>query len=326
MTDSQKSDKCKERSVGVELEFGGLTLDRICQIVQQAVGGKIEKESRYVAVIHDTGVGKVKVELDAVLFTEFKLRGMLQGLPIAKDNRELTDIVEDVLASEARSWVPFELVFPPLPFERIEELDAITKALSSEAEGTGTSIYNAFGLHFNPELPQVDAATALRYLRAFLVLFESLKQSHDIDLTRQVSPFITAFPKDYLKLVLNPGYQPDEEQLISDYLDYNATRNRALDMLPLFAHMNEALVRQQLPDEKINARPTLHYRLPDCRIDDPQWTISKEWNIYLKIEELVGNEDELARRVNHAHEEITHPIRALLKRCLHKLRELFGGK
>jgi hypothetical protein len=323
---SNSKDNREARKVGVELEFGGLTLERICEIVQRVVGGEIDQESRYAAVLNDTRMGKIKVELDAVLFTEFKLRGMLQGLPMAKDKRDLTDIVEEALASEARKWVPFELVFPPLPFDRVGELDEISKALSSEAEGTGASIYNAFGLHFNPELPQVDAATALRYLRAFLVLFESLKQAHDIDLTRQMTPFITPFPRAYLKLVLNPGYHPDQEQLIKDYLEHNATRNRALDLLPLFAHMNKDLVRQRLPDEKINSRPTLHYRLPNCRIDDPQWTISKEWHVYLKVEELADNEDELSSRLQHAHYQIANPIRSLLKRWWRAMREFFSGK
>lgn len=326
MSNSSTNTNRESRNVGVELEFGGLTLERICEIVQQEVGGKIEKKSRYAAAIHDTPVGKVKVELDAVLFTEFKLRGMLQGLPIAKDSREFTDIVEEALASGARRWVPFELVFAPLPFDRIGELDTVTKALSAEAEGTGASIYNAFGLHFNPELPQVDASTALRYLRAFLILFESLKESHDIDLTRKMSPFITPFPRDYIKLVLNPNYQPDERQLITDYLKHNATRNRALDLLPLFAHMDEDLVRKHLPKEKINARPTLHYRLPDCRIDDPKWTISKEWHVYLKLEALVNDEAALATRARQIHERLTHPIKSLLKRWWSKFRELFRGK
>jgi hypothetical protein len=313
------------RKVGVEIEFGGLELKQICQLVENAVGGQVEHKSQYTAVIHDTQVGKVKVELDAVLFNEFKLRGMLRGLPVAKDQRELTDLVEKALASEARRWVPFELVFEPLAFDRIGELKAITRALSVEAEGTGASVYNAFGLHFNPDLPALDAATVLRYLRAFLVLYESLKKSHAIDLTRQMSPFITAFPDAYTKLVLDPRYLPDTTQLIEDYLEHNATRNRALDMLPLFAHIDEDLVRQQLPDEKINARPTLHYRLPDCRVDDSEWTILKEWEVYLELEQLVADEQELSRRVDQMYQQLKHPLRAFFNKVWLAVRKFFNG-
>lgn len=323
MPKDDKSSNREPRKVGVELEFGGLTLERICELVKQEVGGDLEMKSRYTAAINDTSLGKVKVELDAVLFSEFKLRGMLQGLPIVKDKRELTDVVEEALATKARRWVPFELVFAPLPFERIPELDIVRKALAGEAEGTGVSIYNAFGLHFNPELPQRDAATVLRYLRAFLVLSESLKQWHDIDRTRHVTPFMDPFPRSYVKRVLNPDYQPDQRQLIEDYLDDNATRNRPLDLLPLFAHLDEDLVRQRLPDEKINARPTLHYRLPNCRIDDPQWSIAREWEIYLKMEALADNEEELATSMQRAYEQQTHPMKSMIKRWGRAMRRLF---
>ncbi len=314
------------RKVGVELEFGGLDLERICEIVQEAVGGKVKRESRYAAIVHDTKVGEIKVKLDTSLFSEFKLRGMLRGLPITKDKHELTEVIEEALASEAKRWVPFELAFEPVVFDRIGELDAVTEVLSREAEGTGTGIFNAFALHFNPELPQVDVATVLCYLRAFLVLYESLKASHEIDMTRRITPFITPFPRDYLKLVLDPTYEPDEAQLISDYLKFNPTRNRALDLLPLFAHMNEKLVRRKLPSEKINARPTLHYRLPNSRVDDREWSISREWQVYLEIENLVNDANDLARRVRAVQDQKTHPIRAWIERCVHKLREFFSGR
>ncbi|TVP77083.1 MAG: hypothetical protein EA353_11070 [Puniceicoccaceae bacterium] len=326
MDQNQAQQTVKTRQVGVELEFGGLTLERICQLVQQSVGGELELKSRYTASLHHTQVGQIKVELDAVLFSEFKLRGLLRGLPVAKDQRKLTDLVEEALASEARRWVPFELVFSPLPFDRISEIDVICQALSAEAEGTGASIYNAFGLHFNPELPQVDAATILRYLRAFIILYDSLKKAHNIDMTRQISPFITPFPLKYKKRVLDPNYQPKAEQLITDYLTHNATRNRALDLLPLFAHMNAALVRQHLPKEKINARPTLHYRLPDCRIDDPEWSVSQEWAVYQQIEDLANDPAVLAREVRLAHESIQHPIRSRLKQWARAIWKCFYGR
>jgi hypothetical protein len=33
--------------------------------------------------------------------------------------------------------------------------------------------------------------------------------------------------------------RPDLDTLIDDYLEYNPTRNRALDFLPLFLHLDE---------------------------------------------------------------------------------------
>lgn len=320
MSIHSESTSARRRHVGVELEFGGLTLDRICQLVRQTVGGDLKKVSRYTATLDHTTVGPIKVELDAALFNEFKLRGLLRGLPVAKGHHELTDLVEKALASEARRWVPFELVFSPLSFDRIGELDAICRALSAEAEGTGASICNAFGLHFNPELPDTEPVTILRYLRAFLVLFEDLKKAHRIDRTRQISSFITPFPGKYRKRVLDPSYEPDTDQLIRDYLANNATRNRALDLLPLLAHLNEDLVKQTLPKEKINARPTLHYRLPDCRIDDPDWSITREWKIFCRLDALANNPEKLNQSTRTDFEAMQHPLRARFKRWVQAIR------
>ncbi|OBX33760.1 putative amidoligase enzyme [Halomonas elongata] len=38
--------------------------------------------------------------------------------------------------------------------------------------------------------------------------------------------------------MLDPDYQPDLRTLIDDYLEYNPTRNRELDLLPLFAYLD----------------------------------------------------------------------------------------
>ena len=37
-------------------------------------------------------------------------------------------------------------------------------------------------------------------------------------------------------------------------------------------------MRAVLPNEKINGRPTFHYRLPDARLSDPGWSIAPDWN------------------------------------------------
>jgi hypothetical protein len=75
-----------------------------------------------------------------------------------------------------------------------------------------------------------------------------------------------------------------------DYLERNPTRNRPLDWLPLFAHLNKDLVFEY-PVEKdlIKPRPTLHYRLPSSLIDDPSWSIATEWNKWVIIDDLAAN-------------------------------------
>ena len=78
-----------------------------------------------------------------------------------------------------------------------------------------------------------------------MVLYDWLVDVSDIDVSRKLSAFIDPFPIEYRALVTSPDYAPDLDRLIGDYLDANPTRNRALDMLPMFAHLRrkEVLAR-----------------------------------------------------------------------------------
>ena len=74
-----------------------------------------------------------------------------------------------------------------------------------------------------------------------------------------------------------------------DYLEDNPTRNRALDLMPLFAHLDADLLAEYVDDPRIKARPTLHYRLPDCDIDNPRWHFSTVWNDWVVLEQIVAD-------------------------------------
>lgn len=96
------------------------------------------------------------------------------------------------------------------------------------------------------------------------------------------------------------GYSPDLAALIDDYLAANPTRNRALDMLPLFAHLDEPRVRAAIDDPQIKSRPTYHYRLPDSRVRMPGWNITREWQRWLVVEHVAAD-PELAARIAGAY-------------------------
>jgi hypothetical protein len=80
---------------------------------------------------------------------------------------------------------------------------------------------------------------------------------------------------------------------IDDYLAFNPTRNRDLDLLPLLHYFDETRVRAVLPNEKINGRPTFHYRLPDARLSDPGWSIAPDWNRWVCVERLAADRERL---------------------------------
>lgn len=294
------------RRVGVELELSGLELDQITELVSKVLGGKPVKKSAYEATVKETRLGDVRVEFDALLFREMKIQNFFAEIDNEILDEEDKAALEQALASIASWLVPYELVFPPIPVAQLPELEVVREELGERAQGTGTSVINAFGLHLNTELPDLEVETILSYLRAFLILFDELKASHDIDTTRQLSGFISPFDKRYTMLVLNEKYKPTLTRFIDDYLSANPTRNRPLDLLPLLTYIDEERVRKVLPEEKISRRPAFHYRLPNSSVDEDDWSISREWSIWMKVERLA------------------HDRRTLAKRCRYRLRKLQG--
>ncbi len=297
------------RRLGVELEFSGLDIDRITEIVQQELGGEIDKVSDYEYFIRDTTLGDFGVELD---FAYLKKLGRERDSEVAIDNPD--DLAESLLALLARQVVPYEIVTPPLAMDEVWRLETLFQRLRhAGAKGTRHALANAFGLHLNPEMPDLSAETILCYLRAFLCLFDWLKERSEVDLSRRITPYIDPFEKAYIQLVLAEDYAPDMSQLIDDYLAHNPTRNRALDMLPLFCHIDEPRLRAVVDDDRVKPRPTLHYRLPNCLIDEPDWALVHPWRDWLQIEALACDPQRLDAVCRGYRKYLNKPASGLFK-------------
>lgn len=302
------------RRVGVELELSGLELKQITEHITDVLGGRVLSKSPYEAHIQDTEVGTVRVEFDATLFRELKVRRFFDELDLDILGDPEKESIEKVLATVAAWLVPYEIVFPPLPVAELGKLEKVRARLGVHGQGTTSNVINAFGLHLNPEVPNTNVETVLNYLRAFLILYDELKQVHDIDVARSLSGFISPFEKRYQLLVLNPKYKPTKDQFIDDYLQANPSRNRPLDLLPLLAYMDETKVRQRLPEEKISPRPAFHYRLPNSQIDERGWSISREWEAWLRVERLAADSYQLKKRCLYHMKRLQGPFWYWLKR------------
>lgn len=278
-----------ERRVGVELEFTGLTIERIGEILRHTLGGEIRPHSAYEYTISGTALGDFAVELDYAFLKE---RGRREHEPGLLD--ELEQVSEDVLGALAKRVVPLEIVCPPIAISNLHRLHPMIEALRrAGARGTSGSAIYAFGLHLNPELPDLETDTLLGYIRAFAVAYDWLKRVSEIDISRRVFPYIQPFTKAYVRTVCDPAYTPTRSRLIGDYLAENASRNRALDMLPVFAHIDEARVKAAVADGLVHPRPALHYRLPNCEIEKPGWGLRPTWDHWLVVERLAADRDQL---------------------------------
>jgi hypothetical protein len=286
------------RRIGVEVEFAGVECRPAAEIVAEVTGGKLQEIDRYRYLIEETGQGTYVVELDTQYVHpeeggQAEERVRLESERMA---RALEEGLRTAIGEVTRIYLPVELVCPPVEIAELAWLDRMTERLrAAGALGTRESAIYAFGLQLNPDLPRMDAPTILRYLRAYLLCADWLRRDIGIDLTRRVLPFIQPYPRAYIQRVLDPGYDPDLPQLIDDYLLHNPTRNRDMDLLPLFTFLAPDKVKAVVEDPRLKARPALHYRLPDSRIDDPDWGIVTEWNRWARtVEALADDPDQLA--------------------------------
>lgn len=299
----------KMRRMGVEIEFSGLAIERIVELTQAQFGGVVERVSDYEIFVRNTAVGDFGVELD---FSYLKKLGREKDPDIDVDDLDI--LAESVLALFAKRVVPYEIVSPPVPMNEVWCVESLISRLRlAGARGTRHAVAYAFGLQLNPEMPDLKVGTILAYLRAFLVLFEWLRVRSEVDLARRVTPYIDAFDNDYITLVLAEAYAPDMDQLINDYLQHNPTRNRALDMLPLFTHIDEDRVRAVVNDDRVKARPTLHYRLPNCQIDETDWGLIRPWRDWLQIEALACDSRRLDAACRAYRKYLNNPTAALFK-------------
>lgn len=294
------------RTVGVELEVNGLTLDAMAQRVADTLGLRVRTRGRYERVLEGDPAGDWCVELD---FRLLKQQGRVH-----RDTGSLADELgnwtEDALAWLAESVVPLELVSPPLPLARLPDVERVIVALrSAGAKGTSDRLVNAFGLHLNPQVPGEDTASVLVVLRAFLCLHDWLRARAHVNVARRMTAYIDPYPSEYVQRVIAADYRPDRTALIDDYLRCNPTRNRALDLLPLFAHFDEARVRAAVDDPLIKPRPAFHYRLPNCEIDRPGWGLYPAWNDWVAVERLAADTDALAQCCARYRRFLRRPLR-----------------
>jgi len=269
----------KTRQVGFELEFTGLEVEQTGALLKDVLGGDLQLESIAEMRLRVPELGDFKIELD---WQFLKRRAAAEGV---KPSQWI-----ELLSQSAAIIVPVEIVCPPIALTEMDRLNRLVAALrEAGATGTEDSMLAAYGVHINCEIPDLDAATLLSYLRAFSLLQWWLVDNPAVNFSRKLSPYVDLYPEAYVKLLFS-SQQPDLEQVFDDYLAYNASRNRALDLLPLLAEIDADRVRQAVGDDLIQARPAFHFRLPDCHIEKPEWSLATAWKSWWLVEQLAAQD------------------------------------
>lgn len=289
------------RKAGFELEFGHLDVPGASRAVRSVFGGRIVQDNRFAATVQGTPVGDFRVEMDAMLLKRKEYEPFLREAGLDIDAFDTKKAVEKAILAVASEVVPCEIVTPPVPLDRLDDMERLREILMQKrAEGTFASLLYAFGLHINAEVPNTRpefiTADLLAYLRAFLLLYPLLEERTDVAVTRTISRYVAPFSEEFTHFFLQPDYAPATiSQFTTDYLRLNPSRNRPLDLIPILAWVDEetVLAKAQEP-QLIKKRPAFHYRLPNCLVDQAEWSIGHEWKSWLMVEILANDPGTLA--------------------------------
>lgn len=269
------------RHIGVEIELAGLEEAHLAALLQRRLGGQALCLGEQDWELRGSRLGRLQIYLD------FAARKHLQG-PI-----------KDIGLRLGREVIPVEIVTEPLEFKQFRALDGVLDMLRrAGALGTEASLLYGFGLHLNIEA--VSPREVVRSLLAYALIEPWMRRYHPIELTRATLPFADRYPERLVRALIDLGPQAPIERVIAAYCAATMSRNHGLDMLPLFAALRPDLVDlQAVRGGTVSPRPAFHFRLPDCRISDPQWSLDTEWRRW-RLVETVAARPGLLRRLGRS--------------------------
>ncbi|WP_296641355.1 amidoligase family protein [Roseinatronobacter sp.] len=260
-----------DRLTGIEVEFAGLTPEQAAEIVRAEWGGTVSREGPRDLVVSGGRFGKVKVELDITLKNAW---------------------VEDVAADILGDLVPVEIVTVPLAYQDLPQIEALLVTLAKAgAKGSGAHFTYGFGVHLNPERPDDSATIAIA--RAYALLEDWLRAAEPLDAARWVMPFVDPWPRALVDALARA-----ETWSLADlgrtYAERAPSRGYGLDLLPLLEDACPDTLTAVPPDQLKGGRPTFHYRLPETRLDEADWSLAYEWNRWWVVETVAADADLLA--------------------------------
>lgn len=290
------------RRAGIEIEFSGLTIEAVAGAVKKALGGRAEALEDHFYQISKSAIGTVEIMLDA----RVAHIGSNES-PVERFKKKSGEMIGHVV----KPVTPIEIITEPLPYPDLVHLERLGGTLQEAgAKGTDASLLFGFGIHLNPEAGSLKTEHLVNVMKAFALLNPALRALEQVDPTRDLLRWVRPWSDAYLTVLLDPTYQPGRSKMVGDYLELAGNRNADLDMLPLFAHLDEAAVNASITDTLVKARPAYHFRMPNTIFDANSSLIAKHWNRWVTVERLAEETDELEQlcRAAIASAEFSRPL------------------
>jgi len=267
------------RRVGIEVECGGVDEHRLARILADALGGTVCRTAEYEWTVEGSRIGDIDVLLDTALRDKVESNIAKAGLAMG------------------RAVIPVEFVTEPIEPDRIAEVDQACAALAEAgAFGTRDGLFVGFGLHLNVALPGTQIDDILPVLTAFALMEDWMRARMDLDPSRRLQPFVETYPSVLVDALCDPEAEWSLDALLRTYLQHAPNRNHALDLLPILKHYQSGAVVEAVPQmAHKSGRPAWHYRLPDCRIGEGDWSVALEWNRWCVVEGVASDPNLLGR-------------------------------
>ena len=288
------------RLTGVEIELGGLDEARCADLCARHLGGVARQVDEAIWQVEGSRIGALKIYLDTALRHADKTA------------------LRDAALSLGREVIPVEIVTDPLDRDGLIALDDLREALrQAGALGSGGGLFFGFGVHLNVQVASDRAEAIVPPLLAYALIEDWLRTANPIDQMRRVLPFAAPYPRRLVRRLIALGRGARLGHVMDAYVQEAPSRNFGLDMLPVFAWIDAARIESVLTSAT-SARPTFHFRLPDCRIDEPGWSLDREWRRWRTVERVAANADalaELSQGWDAAHAGVPLPRAFWAERC-----------
>ena len=124
------------RTVGIEIEFAGLTAEAAAKALALALGGGVNQKDPHAFMVKNSALGDIAVELDLRYVHPVRKKASVLNLGA---------VLAAWLGSAIRHVVPCELVTAPLPIDRLDRVDRLLSVLrEAGAKGTQDGALYAF--------------------------------------------------------------------------------------------------------------------------------------------------------------------------------------
>ncbi|MEY8838761.1 amidoligase family protein [Cribrihabitans sp. XS_ASV171] len=277
MSHEPASPRAPVRRIGLELEFAGLSEARAARVFAEATGGSARQVGEREWACETGPFGTCRFFLDTAYDEEIVETG---GKPAEKIMRQL---------------VPVELATDPFDPADLPQFDqAVAQLREAGAVGSRNGLLLGFGLHLNVDIASRETGYLAAVLTSYALLEAWFRRAAPIDISRRLMPFVAPYPDSFIDTLalLDPV---DLEELTEFYLRQVPSRNFGLDLLPVLADSAPETVASAVEGKPVKPRPAFHFRLPDCRIDEPDWSVMEAYDQWTMVEAVAADPDLMRR-------------------------------